>query len=245
MAEARIILIIPGGGQKPMRFAQILRLKQRYVLRCAAGIAGVCLVAPAYPQAKTTSSATADTPWSEELNKYPELLPEFGKLVEKLQHDIQCPAPRSESRLLPLLPETTMSYAAISNYGDVAAQALKIFRQELQESAVLRDWWQHGGLAVAGPKLEESLEKIAQLQQYMGDEIVVSGSFEGSDPEMLIVAEVRKPGLKRFLQEMINGLGRESIEDVRVLDLEELASAKDEGKGQKPVVLVRPYYVVA
>ena len=228
-----------------MRFAQILRQKQRYFLRCAVGIAGVFLVAPAYPQAKTASSATAGTPWSEQLNKYPELLPEFGKLVEKLQHDIQYPAARSESRLLPLLPETTMCYAAISNYGDVAAQALKIFRQELQESAVLRDWWQHGGLAVAGPKLEESLEKIAQLQQYMGDEIVVSGSFEGSDPEMLIVAEVRKPGLKRFLQEMINEPGRESMQDLRVLDLQELASAKDEGKGQKLVVLVRPDYVVA
>jgi hypothetical protein len=186
----------------------------------------------------------ANTPWSQELNKYPGLLPEFSKLVEKLQHDIQYPAARSESRLLPLLPETTMSYAAISNYGSVAAQVLKIFRQELQASAVLRDWWQHGGLAGAGPKLEESLEKIAQLQQYMGDEIVVSGSFEGSDPEMLMVAEVRKPGLKRFLQEMIGELGGETLQGVRVLDLEELASAKDEGKGQKLFVLVRPDYVV-
>jgi hypothetical protein len=42
------------------------------------------------------------------------------------------------------LPESTMSYAAFSNYGNVTEQALKIFRQELQESAVLHDWWQHG-----------------------------------------------------------------------------------------------------
>jgi type IV pilus assembly protein PilA len=227
-----------------MRFAQILRLNQRYIFRCAAGFAAILLVAPAYPQATTASSATADTPWSQELNKYPGLLPEFGKLVEKMRKEIQYPAARSESRLLPLLPETTMSYAAISNYGDVAEQALKVFRQELQESAVLRDWYQHGGMAVAGPKLEESLEKIAQLQQYIGDEIVISGSFKGSDPEMLMVAEIRKPGLKRFLQEMIAELGADTKQGIRILDLQELASAKDEAKGPKLTLLVRPDYVV-
>jgi type IV pilus assembly protein PilA len=227
-----------------MRFAQILQLNQRYIFRCAAGFVATFLVAPAYPQAKTASSTMADTPWSQEVNKYPGLLPEFAKLVEKMRQEIQPPAARSESRLLPLLPETTMSYAAFSNYGDVAEQALKIFRQELQESAVLRDWYQHGGMAAAGPKLEESLEKIAQLQQYMGDEIVISGSFEGSDPKMLMVAELRKPGLKRFLQEMISELGGETKQGVRILDLQELASAKDGAEGPKLTVLVRPDYVV-
>ncbi len=227
-----------------MRFAQILRLNQRYIFRCAAGIAAIFLAAPAYPQAKTSSEALADTPWSQEMNKYPGLLPELGNLVVKMRQEIQPPAPRSESRLLPLLPETTMSYAAISNYGDVTEQALKIFRQELQESAVLRDWYQHGGIAAAGPKIEESLEKFAQLQQYMGEEIVVSGSFEGSDPEILMVAEIRKPGLKKFLEELIAGTGGETKQGVRILDLQELALAKDEGKGQKLTVLVRPDYVV-
>jgi len=75
------------------------------------------------------------------MNKYPGLLAELGQLVEKLQHNLQFPAARNESRLLPLMPETTMSYAAFSNYGEVIRQTLKIFRQELQESAVLRAWW--------------------------------------------------------------------------------------------------------
>ncbi len=230
-----------------MRFAQILRLDQRYILRCAVGIGAIFLVAPAYPQAKTSSEAPADTPWSREMNKYPGLLPELGKLVEKMREGIQPPAPRSESRLLPILPETTMSYAAISNYGDVTEQVLKIFRQELQESAVLRDWYQHGVIATAGPKIEESLEKFAQLQQYLGEEIVVSGSFEGSDARLLVVAEIRKPGLKKFLEELIVESGGEAKQGVRILDLQELALAKDQSKeqSQKLIVLVRPDYVVA
>jgi len=76
-----------------------------------------------------------------------------------------------------------------------ARPALKVFRQELQESAVLRDWWQHGELAAAGPKIEDSLEKFYQLHQYLGEEIVVSGSLDGKAPSLLVVAEVRKPGL--------------------------------------------------
>src|SRR5579872_1730286 len=229
-----------------MRFAQILRVKRRYFLLCAAGVAVIFPVVPAYAQGKAGSPATADTPWSQEMNKYPGLLPELGNLVVKVRQEIQAPTARRESRLLSLLPETTMSYAAISNYGDTTEQVLKIFRQELQESAVLRDWYQHGGIAAAGPKIEESLEKIAQLQQYMGDEIVVSGSFEGSDAKLLVVAEIRKPGLKKFLQELIAGSGGEAKQGVRILDMQELALAKDEGKdrSQKLIVLVRPDYVV-
>jgi hypothetical protein len=83
-------------------------------------------------------------PWSQELQKYPGLLPELGQFLAKLQQNVQPPIPRNASRLLPLLPESTVGYLAFPNYGDVAHQTLATFRQELQESAVLRDWWTHG-----------------------------------------------------------------------------------------------------
>lgn len=227
-----------------MGFTQNRWVKRCYFLRCATGIAAIFLVAPGC-RAQTTPRATPDMPWSKDLNKYPGLLPEFGKLIEKLQQNIQFPAARSGSRILPFLPESTMSYAAFSNYGDVTERALKIFRQELLESAVLRDWWQHGDLAAAGPKLEDSLEKFSQLHQYLGEEIVVAGSLEGRAPSLLLVAEVRKPGLKKFLQETIAQLGGGSKQGVRVLDLQELAAAKDSGSSQDFIVLVRPDFVVA
>jgi len=43
-------------------------------------------------QAKTISPALADTPWSQEMNKYPGLLPEFWQAREKLKEEIQYPA---------------------------------------------------------------------------------------------------------------------------------------------------------
>jgi hypothetical protein len=181
----------------------------------------------------------------QELKKYPGLLPEFVQFFDKLQQNLQFPPARGGSHLLPLLPESTMSYAAFPNYGDVAHQTLKVFRQELKESSVLRDWWQHGALASAGPKLEDSLEKFSQLSQYLGDEIVVSGTTERQDPNLLIVAEVRKPGLKKFLQQMINDLAGKSKPNVFVLDQQELATAKAGVPAQELLLLVRPDYVVA
>jgi type IV pilus assembly protein PilA len=228
-----------------MGYAQTLQQSQRYFMKWAAAIAAIFLVSsPCFAQAKPAAQQ-AQTPWDKDLNKYPGLLDEFGRLVEKLQQNIQYPAARGESHLLPLLPASTMSYAAFPNYGDVTHQALAIFRQELQESAVLRDWWAHGELAAGGPKLEDSLEKLEQFQQYIGGEIVVSGTMEGKEPNLLVVAEVRKPGLKKFLQELLSQAAGNSKPDIRVLDLQELATTKDEGPSQILNLLVRPDFVVA
>jgi type IV pilus assembly protein PilA len=234
-----------------MGFAQILRLKHRYSIQCAAGMAVIVLLAPACrAQVKTPAGAaspaeTADKPWLESLKKYPGLVPEFGKLVEKLKQNVQFPPARTESHLVALLPESTMSYAAFSNYGDAAQQALKVFREELQESTVLREWWQHGDLATAGPKVEDSLEKFAQLHQYLGEEIAVAGSAEGKESSFLVVAEVRKPGLKKFLQETISHFAEGVKPGVRVLDVQELGTAKDNGSPQDLILLVRTDFVVA
>jgi type II secretory pathway pseudopilin PulG len=182
--------------------------------------------------------------WSEELNKYPGLIPEFSRLVDKLQHDIQFPPPRTDSTLVPLLPPSTMSFAAFPNYGGVANQLLALLHQELQESSVFRDWWQHGQIAASGPKIEEALDKFSQLNQYLGDEIVFSGSTDGNDRNVLIVAEVRKPGLKNFLQQALAQIAGKSQSHVRILDLQELASAQDTKSSDELIVLVRPDYVV-
>src|SRR5206468_12597833 len=112
-----------------------------------------------------------------------------------------------------------MSYIAFPNYGDAANQALQVLRQELQDSAVLRDWWHHGDMATGGAKIEETLEKFYQLHQYLGDEIVVSGAMEGQNAKFLAVAEIRKPGLKKFLEQLVTEYGGESKAGVRVLDL--------------------------
>jgi type IV pilus assembly protein PilA len=228
-----------------MGFVQIFQPKRLYFTKCAGSVVAIFLVA--FPGCAQTKPATqqAEMPWSKDFNKYPGLLPELGNLVQKLKKNIQFPPSRTESRLLPLLPSSTMTFAAFPNYGDVTQQTLKIFRQELQESAVLRDWWGHGELAVGGPKLEDSIEKLYQLQQFLGDEIVLSGVMDGEEPNLLALAEVRKPGLQKFLEQLLVQAASSAKPGIRVLDPQGLAALKDGGSSQTLYVLVRSDYVVA
>jgi hypothetical protein len=235
-----------------MQRTQIVKQIYRHAIKCVVAVAAIFLAtAPSQAQKTAQAPKTAATPgtnlpMSEDFKKYPGLLPELGQLLTKLQRDVQSPTPRSESRLLPLLPESTTFYVAIPNYGDVAHQTLDIFHQELQQSAVLRDWWAHGQPAPDGPKFEEALAKFDQLHQFLGDEIALSGSLDDKkDPKVIVFAELRKPGLDKFLQQWINQSGTTSKSDVHVLTPQDLASAKDTHSTKDLFVLVRPDFVVA
>ena len=213
-------------------------------ITCAAAF--ILFTASAYAQ--DAPPVRPDAPWNAYLQKYPGLVPEFAQLMDRLQHNVQYPPPRKQSRLLPLLPQSTTFYAAFPNYGDASHQALAVFQQELKDSSVLRDWWQHGEMAAAAPKVEDSFDKFYQLSQFFGDEIVVAGSIDARQdhPSLVILAQVRKPGLKIFLQQMVKELAGKSKPAVRVFDLQQLAIAKDaRHPGQELVVLVRPDFVVA
>lgn len=228
-----------------MRRSNPLRhLRRRFMKYATSAVAFLICTSASFAQSRV--AAQAESQWSKELEKYPGLLPELEKLIGKLQQNVQLPVSRSESRLLPLLPESTVYYAALPNYGDSARQALAIFRQELKESAVLHDWWTHGDLATSGPKIEEAIEKFGQLHQFLGDEIVLSGSLdaEHKDATPVAIAEIRKPGLDKFLKQWLAEVAGESEPSVRVLDPQELATAKEISPGKDLFVLVRPDFVV-
>lgn len=206
--------------------------------------------APASAGANQSSAATSpESQFSRELQKYPGLLPALSELLQKLQQGIQSPAPRNESRLLPLLPDSTMAYAALPNYGGVARQTLAIFHQELEQSAVLRDWWTHGSPATSAPKIEQALEQFGQFQQYLGDEIVLSGSMDAEHKAgtFLALAEIRKPGLDKLLQQWIPQISGSASPGMRVITPDQLNLPLNSkpGANQSLTVLVRPDFVIA
>lgn len=219
-------------------------LRRNFIHHAICAVVFVLGASPSFAQ--SPGAAHTEAPWSKELEKYPGLLPEFVKLAGKLQQNVQFPASRSESRLLPLLPESTAYYAALPNYGDSAQQALAIFRQELKDSTVLHDWWTHGDLATSGPKIEEAIERFGQLHQFLGGEIVLSGSMdaEHKDATLLVIAEIRKPGLDKILKQWVAEAAGKSEPSVRVLDPQELATAKEIPPRKEMFVLVRPDFVV-
>ncbi len=195
--------------------------------------------------AQTTGKSAAESAWANDLKNYPGLSEELGKLFTRLQKEVQPPPIRRQSELLPLLPESTLYYAALPNYGNATHQSLQIFHEELQNSQVLRDWWQHGELAKSSPWLESTIEKVDEFSQYIGDEIVVAGGGTGPEHTVVAIARVRKPGFKDFLQQMLRQIPSKSKPTLRVIDLQELAVAKDDAAGNGAVIVVRPDFVIA
>jgi hypothetical protein len=187
--------------------------------------------------------------WTEELNKYPGLLPELAHLSERIRQNIKFPAPRAESKLLSVVPASTTVYVAAPNYGEVIRQIRDIVNDELKQSDVLHDWWTHGKAATVGPKFMDGLDKISQFDQYLGDETAFSYTFDPEHPKktsFLFVAEIRKPGLDALLRSAAPALGDSASVPLRVFDSKQLAVAKESPAGQQQLfVLLRCDFVVA
>jgi hypothetical protein len=215
---------------------------------------------PAPPQPQTPASPqehplTVVTPPQNPLSdamKDPALVAEFGILFNKLHDQLQSPAPRTESHLIAVLPESTNAYAALPNYGATVRQTLAIFRQELQQSDALRKWWTSGDLAIAGPKAEDALDKFSQLCDFLGDEAVLSGRIDVQHVEethFLFIAEIRKPGLDTFLRQSLAALSGSAKPWARIFTPAELSDANEGPKvpasEKQLLILVRPDYVAA
>jgi len=197
----------------------------------------------------TTNASLATVPvkqeiaWSQNLDKHLALLAEFAHLSNKLQ-TVQLPGLRYKSNVLGTLPANTVVFAGIPNLGDAVQQANKLFQQELQESAVLRDRWQQVQAGKKnGPEFDEIINYVHDLGQYLGDEIVFSVSLNGHDGEPLVVAQVQHDGLKQFIeQEAAKYAGTKS--GLRVIDDQELNQISANA-GKQLLVLVRPDFVAA
>src|SRR5713226_6456037 len=139
--------------------------------------------------------------WSSDLDHELALLAEFSNLRTKLEQ-IQMPGPRYESKILPLLPADTVLYIGIPNLGMALQQANQIFQQQLSQSKVLQDWWNKSGNSNQHPTPQELIDQIHYVSQYLGDEVVItaSGSSAPNEHGPVLLAEVRQPGLKEYLQ---------------------------------------------
>ena len=211
-------------------------------LACLIVAALVCFLFQTGAAQTTAESQSQTSP--DDLKKFSGLLTQLGGLLQKMQTRVESPALRNQSRLLSLLPESTLVYVALPNYGEASHQALAVFQQEVKDNAQLRAWWQQGEMATEGPKIEENLEKFYQLSQYLGDEVVISAASSGKqDPKFLLLAELRKPGLKDFLRQALKELAGKAKPAARVVDAAELATAKS-GPPDEPVILVLPDLVV-
>jgi len=183
--------------------------------------------------------------WSNDLDHELALLAEFSELRTKLE-TIQTPGPRYESNILPLLPADTVLYVGIPNLGNALQQANQIFQEQLAQSKVLQDWWNKSGNSNQHPTPEELIGQIQAISQYLGDEVVITfrASPGAQEHGPLMLAEVRQPGLKNFLENHLAAtlLNKQGTSDLHVFDQQSLSSLAVGERGM--IMLVRQNMLV-
>ena len=199
--------------------------------------------APSAGQKPGTTKSDPDLAWLEEILKNPDLMNEVNHLFERLAKEMQYPPVRTQSVLLPRLPQNTVFYFALPNFGPQLHQSLEIYRQELHDSAILRDFLQKNHLKASEPKFEDGIAKVGEFLDYLGDELVVTGGLKGKDPSGVFIAEVRKPGLRTYLEKIDQEFSSKPTDHLRIFDPQQLESATDQAS-QGPVILIRSDFVL-
>lgn len=210
-----------------------------FARRCLISFIGLLLISASWAQAPAGGNGAKD------IKDFPGLPAEFAALFGRLQHEVQFPSARSESHLMPILPQSTLFYLALPNYGDAAHQALQIFRDQRQQRPVLRDWWKQQDSTGVGSKFEDMVENLHLLSQYLGDEVVIAAAMDtGGNPKFVILSEIKKSGLKAALQQMKSSLGGSGLTGLRVIGPEEL-NGITETKPHAFTILITPNLFVA
>lgn len=178
-----------------------------------------------------TTGVAADIAWSKEHARYLALLGDLAIIQKKLDA-LPGPALRYQTKLAQYVPADTALYAAIPNLGATIADATRIFEERVRESAVLREWWNDADSV----RLRGMLEKVRQLNQYLGDEIVVAVSRDGSkgfrDP--VVLAEVRNPEIRSFLETQL----RDVAGDKSPIQFAESAAGLGAARRGQPIALI-------
>lgn len=184
--------------------------------------------------------------WSRDADQHLALLGEIQALRQRWGA-LPAPRLRYESRLLGLLPEDTAVFAAVPNYGQTLADGYRLFQERLQESPVLQEWWakadpeRHGG-----PSLGEMIEKVRGFSDYLGEEVAIAAAAgAGSQrrgPRPMLLAEVRRPGLREFLLAEVERLEAQhgGKAPLAIVDDAELAAVTEGGSRKRMFVLLRP-----
>ncbi|WP_031495283.1 FecR family protein [Bryobacter aggregatus] len=138
--------------------------------------------------------------WSKDATRYLTMLNEVAKITKQIKA-LPLPALRMNSKLLPLLPADTVVYVAIPNLTGTVADATKIFEDRLNQSPVLKEWWDTKQVS----DIRELAEKLRSAGAQIGDEIVVAATMDGKHGpgHPVLIAEVKGAGGRTALETQI------------------------------------------
>jgi hypothetical protein len=180
--------------------------------------------------------------WSADHEKYIGLMAQLAN-VQHLIAQIPFPQSRYSSDLLPRMPDNTLLYISIPNLGDYLSHANAIFQDQLSQSPELQQWWARGQKDKT-QDLNSLVEKIHDVSQYLGDEVVIVGTGQGNQPGFAILAQVQRSGLDAELRQQFSNASGGPTSGLVVLDEASLAGASTTTSVHGGHALVREHEVV-
>ncbi|MFN2497710.1 MAG: FecR domain-containing protein [Pyrinomonadaceae bacterium] len=190
----------------------------------------------------TTNASIAKVPvkdelaWSRKASNYAATLAGLTALNEELSQ-VPLPGVRNSTRLLDLMPENTIVYAALPNLTSTIVESHRIMQERISQNAALKDWWQKEQSGQRGPNVDQVINSIREFGDYLGDEIAVSVSLDANhEPGApVVLAELKNSsGFRPFLEQQIAKFAGKSTDkpDIRFVDDPATATASGE-KGKK------------
>jgi hypothetical protein len=140
--------------------------------------------------------------WSADHEKYVGIMAQLANVEHRIAQ-IPFPQPRYTSDLLARVPAGTLLYVSIPNLGDYLSQANAIFQDQLSQSPDLQQWWARGQKSNT-VDLNALVEKIHDVSQYLGDEVVIAGTGQAGHPGIAILAQVQRSGLAAELRQQFS-----------------------------------------
>jgi hypothetical protein len=207
---------------------------------------GVDTLLQAGDQIATTGSLSPEPidqqfSWSHNREQYLPLLAQFATLRQRIG-SIPFPEPRYNSDLLQRVPADTVLYISVPNLGNFLTEANTIFKDQLQRSSELQQWWARGGDHKTA-ELDALVEKLHDVSQYLGDEIVIVGVKQANESGFAVIADVQKSGLADLLKQQFASSG--SHGGLTVLDEQALNAASGTAKTHPGAyALIRPHEAV-
>ena len=148
----------------------------------------------------TTNAAIETIPvknevaWSSNAARYARVLEGLAALRKDLDA-VPKPGVRNSTKLLDMMPQNTVLYAAVPNLAASIVESNRIIEERIQQNPALKDWFANQQNA-RGPQMNQAITTIKEFGEQLGDEIAVGAGMndQGQPSEPIVLAQLKNPG---------------------------------------------------
>ena len=167
--------------------------------------------------------------WGRDLDTYITLMEEITSLRDEIRNTVPRPGLRYSSRLLDLMPEGTLFYAAVPNLGETVKETHRLVEERVASSPQLSEWWEGHGSQQFQETLAQVVDGFGEFGEYLGSELAVGGNRNGGEFHgPLVLAEVvDEAGLRDFVARQMDAWEIDGSDVIVVDDLSQVGASDD------------------